>query len=452
MGGNDQLSGGQGNDTYLVDQSVGTVVIADNGPPAATASDADTLAFGQYTNASDLQLSTTDTINADGSQDLVIRSRINEEVITIKGQLAKDDQHAAGRIEFFTFTDGTTWRYDQVDAMVIQTRRGTDGADTIIGRNSKDTLLGQGGNDVLVAANGGGGYLAGGLGNDTLTGGTGADCFAFARGDGQDLIHADDSDTIDLGEGIARTDLNIGLLGATGAGRVVLGLGGTDSITLDNAGNWNGLTLTFADGSHVSGADIMAAAIKPADLALTGTAGKDTLVGGNGNDTLTGLAGNDSLSGGKGNDTLDGGAGNDTLAGGLGNDTLIGGKGNDTYLFNRGEGHDTVVDTDSTWFNADLLKVGDAKSNQLWLTRSGYNLDISIIGTTDAVTIQDWFKGGANQVEKITALGDNKSLSASKVNALVNAMASFTPSAMGQSTLPANTPAAITKLIATSWA
>jgi Ca2+-binding RTX toxin-like protein len=175
-------------------------------------------------------------------------------------------------------------------------------------------------------------------------------------------------------------------------------------------------------------------AAKPVSLNLTGTSGKDTLTGGGGDDTLTGLGGND------------------VLAGGKGKDLLVGGKGNDTYLFNRGDGQDTIVDTDSTWFNADLLKVGDAKSNQLWLTRSGYNLDISIIGTTDKVTVQDWFKGSANQVEKITAGGDNKSLSAAKVNALVNAMASFTPSAMGQSTLPANTPVAITKLIATSWA
>jgi hypothetical protein len=64
--------------------------------------------------------------------------------------------------------------------------------------------------------------------------------------------------------------------------------------------------------------------------------------------------------------------------------------------------------------------------------------------------VQNWFAGSANQVEKITA-SDGKSLSASKVNALVNAMASFTPPADAAS-LPANTPAAVTKLIASSWA
>jgi hypothetical protein len=52
-------------------------------------------------------------------------------------------------------------------------------------------------------------------------------------------------------------------------------------------------------------------------------------------------------------------------------------------------------------------------------------------------------------VEKITA-SDGKSLSAAKVNALVNAMASFTPPADAAS-LPANTPAAVAKLVASSW-
>jgi Ca2+-binding RTX toxin-like protein len=450
--GNDVLTGGVGSDTYIFDQGFGSDLIVNNGGLDASLPEVDTVVFGTGIHASDLLLTKADVVRDDGSRDLVIRSKVSADVLTIQGQFAKDGLHAGGTIETFSFSDGTQWHYDQLDAMAAQTRSGGNGADSIFGVQGRDTLLGQDGNDVLIAANGGGGMLAGGLGNDTLTGAVGADRFVFARGDGQDLIHADNSDTIELGAGIARSDLTIGKLGATGVGQVQLGLGGGDSITLDQVGTWSSLSVKFADGSVLSGAEIVATASIPNDLTLTGTAGADSLTGGDGNDTLTGLAGNDRLTGGKGSDKLDGGAGADTLAGGLGNDMLIGGKGNDTYLFNRGEGHDAIVDNDSTWFNADLLKVGDAKSNQLWLTRSGYNLDISIIGTTDKVTVQDWFKGSANQVEKITAGGDNKSLSAAKVNALVNAMASFTPSAMAGSTLPANTPAAITKLIATSWA
>ena len=167
--------------------------------------------------------------------------------------------------------------------------------------------------------------------------------------------------------------------------------------------------------------------------------------------TLTGTSGKDTLKGKDGNDTLNGLAGNDTLAGGKGDDLLNGGKGNDTYLFGEGDGHDTIVDSDSTWLNSDLLKIGAAKSNQLWFTRSGNNLDVSVIGTQDRVTIQDWYLGSSHYVEKITA-ADGKSLSYSKVQGMVNAMASFAPPAQGQATLPGNTSVAITKLIASSWA
>jgi Ca2+-binding RTX toxin-like protein len=167
-------------------------------------------------------------------------------------------------------------------------------------------------------------------------------------------------------------------------------------------------------------------------VSLTGTSGKDKLTGGVGDDTLTALAGADTLTGGKGNDRL------------------IGGKGNDTYLYAVGDGRDTIVDNDSTLFNSDLLKVSGATSRQLWLTRSGNDLQIAVIGTRDQVTVQDWYVSSANRVEKITA-GDGKSVSASKVNALVNAMASMTPPAFGQTTLSTDTAASLSKVLAANW-
>jgi Ca2+-binding RTX toxin-like protein len=348
---------------------------------------------------------------------------------------------------------------------------GGDGYDTLEGGDGRDTLIaGAGGGDLdggagddllssddfgtaglrlfggdgndIVSGGWGRDTLSGGVGRDVLTGGVGADQYLFAKGDGQDTIHADTQDAIIVQGAVTRSDLIIGKLGATAANTVVLSFkNSTDSITLDNAGQWAGLRLSFeSEGSSLTGADILAEATKPVEppkppnLTLNGTAGKDNLTGGAGNDTLTGLAGND------------------TLAGGLGADKLIGGKGNDTYLFNRGDGKDTIVDTDGTWLNADFLKVGNAKSNQLWLTKSGNNLDIAIIGAQDHVVIQDWYLSSNNRVEKITALGDNKSLSASKVNALVTAMAKFSAPADGLTTLPASTQTALTKILASSWA
>jgi len=330
------------------------------------------------------------------------------------------------------FADGQTWSPQQVlaklrdPASVATTIYGTSGDDTITDNALAHVLIGGAGNDTLAS----------GAGNDQIIGGSGADTIVYARGDGADTVLADSLDTIAFGAGIAKTDIVIGTLNAsnnTVALQIKSATGAsTDSIQLTGSDWATGLQLKFADGSSLTGADILAAAPKPpVNLTLTGTTKADTLTGKEGNDTLSGLAGND------------------TLAGGKGNDSLIGGKGNDTYLFNRGDGQDVIVDTDSTLFNSDLLKLGGATSKQLWLTKSGSNLDIKILGTQDKVTVQNWFAGSSNVVEKITA-SDGKSLSAAKVNALVNAMASFTPPADAAS-LPANTPAAVTKLVASSW-
>jgi Ca2+-binding RTX toxin-like protein len=311
--------------------------------------------------------------------------------------------------------------------------------DSITAQGGADSLFGLAGNDVLDGGSGDD-WLDGGRGNDTLLGGEGADRFTFSAGDGQDV---DSSLTIDQIK-VSRADTS---------GGVLVTLGGADTIKLLNAGQWDGLKLMRPDGSVLmTGAQIIAATNQPQGLKLTGTSGKDTLAGKDGNDTLSGLAGNDSLSGLAGNDLIDGGAGADTLAGGLGNDRVIGGKGNDTYLFARGDGQDTVVDQDGTWFNSDLLKISGATSRQLWLSKAGSNLDISIIGSTDKVSIEGWFASSNNRVEKITAVGDGKTLSAAKVNALVDAMAKFAPPAEGQTTLPANVQTALSKVLASSWA
>jgi len=140
------------------------------------------------------------------------------------------------------------------------------------------------------------------------------------------------------------------------------------------------------------------------------------------------------------------------LQGGAGNDTLVGATGNDTYLFAKGDGQDRIIDTDGTLFNADVLKISGVATNQLWFKRTGNDLEIDLLGTQDKVFVQSWFKGSANQVEKITAADSGKSLSVSKVNSLVSAMASFQIDPSASSTLPSNTPASISKLVASSWA
>lgn len=150
------------------------------------------------------------------------------------------------------------------------------------------------------------------------------------------------------------------------------------------------------------------------------------------------------------NNIIIGSNGANKLTGGKGDDTLYGGKGSDTYFFARGDGADTIVENDSTWFNTDVLSFSSVTSRQLWLAHTGNDLVVSVIGTNDKVTIQDWYLGSANHVERIKT-SDGKTLSDSKVNALVAAMASLTPPAAGQTTLPTDVNASLSKVLASSW-
>jgi Ca2+-binding RTX toxin-like protein len=107
----------------------------------------------------------------------------------------------------------------------------------------------------------------------------------------------------------------------------VLGLGGQDAITLNQA---NG-ALPRANLFGGAGNDT-----------LTGGAGGDQLFGQGGNDTLLGGGGFDFLFGGSENDTLTGGDADDQAFGESGNDRMIWNPGDDTDLNEGGAGDDTV--------------------------------------------------------------------------------------------------------------
>ncbi len=131
---------------------------------------------------------------------------------------------------------------------------------------------------------------------------------------------------------------------------------GTPTSTLNSDFN---IQLTATDGSGAATTDSFVLRVRQTLTTFTGTAnadsnngttgrdyqlglaGNDTLRGGNGddiqeggdgNDSLFGEANNDVMFGGEGNDALDGGANDDTLYGDNGRDTLIGGSGNDTLF------------------------------------------------------------------------------------------------------------------------
>ncbi|WP_406851298.1 calcium-binding protein [Herbaspirillum huttiense] len=132
-----------------------------------------------------------------------------------------------------------------------------------------------------------------------------------------------------------------------------------------------------------------------------------------------------------------GNGGANVLTGGKGNDLLIGGTGNDSYRFAKGDGQDAVYDHDATKGNVDTLSFTDARQDNLWFSKAGQDLRIKVLGTTDQVTVKDWYAGAAgttdNHIERIKT-ADGKSLLDTDVEKLVQAMASFAPPAATQTT------------------
>ncbi|MFB2538507.1 MULTISPECIES: calcium-binding protein [unclassified Acinetobacter] len=134
---------------------------------------------------------------------------------------------------------------------------------------------------------------------------------------------------------------------------------------------------------------------------LFGGKGHDELNGGRGHDKLWGGKGNDILHGGAGDDKLYGGDGNDILIGGSGNDTLVGGAGDDLYYFKAGFGKDTLINVEGGLDNVYFDGISFAQVSQN-LEKQGNNLVLKVSGSTDQLTIQDFFVGGDHSSLNIT--------------------------------------------------
>lgn len=143
---------------------------------------------------------------------------------------------------------------------------------------------------------------------------------------------------------------------------------------------------------------------------------------------------------------------NNVLVGNLAANILAGGAGNDTYVLGRGAGSDTVQENDATAANTDIVKFSSSvAADQVWFRQVNNDLEASIIGTSDKFLISNWYLGAQYQVEQFKTTDGNKTLLASQVQNLVNAMASFSPPAAGQTTLPTAQANALSTVIAANW-
>ena len=100
----------------------------------------------------------------------------------------------------------------------------------------------------------------------------------------------------------------------------------------------------------------------------------------------------------------------------------------------------------------DILLLGAGiGSEQVWLRQTGNDLEVSVIGTASSVKVKGWY--GANEANKIDSvqLADGRTLLANEVQTLVDAMASFTPPALGQTSLTTAQQNALGAVITASW-
>ncbi|MHC8405674.1 calcium-binding protein [Pseudomonas sp. TMB3-21] len=479
--GNDKLSGGWMADTYVFNVGDGQDEIHEyDGGYGST----DTLKFGTGIAPSDISLLKV-------GRDLIFKHSNGVDQIAIKNLFSSVDSGAsittAYVVEKIEFADGTTWLWSDIKLRGIE-QFGTEQADVLVGWTGNDIIHGGVGNDTLDAGGGAnqlygdGGddvltvalssdknILAGGSGNDKLSGGWMADTYVFNVGDGQDEIQEYDGgygsiDTLRFGSGISASDIR-----ATKVGRdlVFKHSNGVDQIAIKNLFSSvdSGASITaayvvekieFADGTTWLWSDI-----KLRGIEQFGTEQADILVGWTGNDIIHGGAGNDTLDAGGGANQLYGDGGDDVLtvalssdknilAGGSGNDKLSGGWMADTYVFNVGDGQDEIHEYDGGYGATDTLLVGqDVDHHNLWFRQSENDLQVSLLGTEDVVTISNWYSAKSKHIELIkTSTG---SLLDSQVQNLVDKMASFNIPAGGEVNLTGAQRSELDLVIAANW-
>ncbi|WP_411878273.1 calcium-binding protein [Polaromonas sp. YR568] len=375
--GADQLQGNAGSDVYLFGRGAGRDSIYDYDQAGG---DVDIIRFDATVAAADIRVTRDDGnlyLSIDGTADR----------ITLENWLY-GDENKAKQVEF---SDGTVWDAAMLESL-ITAAPGTEDSDVLYGSEGADLLSGLGGDDNLYA-NGGNDTLDGGAGNDYMDGGAGSDVYLFGRGSGQDWIdeynHEEgDVDTILLDASVSVGDVRV----IRDSGSLYISIDGTtDRISLNNWFNgddYKAKQLEFADGTVWDAAMLESlVAVAPA------TEESDIIYGTEVSEVFNALGGDDQVYGNGGDDTLNGGAGNDYLDGG---------SGNDVFLFSRGDGSDYVVDYDETSGNIDTLRFdATVSAGDITVTRDVSSLYLAINGTSDQITLSNWFGGDAYKVERI---------------------------------------------------
>jgi hypothetical protein len=119
------------------------------------------------------------------------------------------------------------------------------------------------------------------------------------------------------------------------------------------------------------------------------------------------------------------------------------------YRFNIGDGADTIDNQDSAGTDKVIFGTGIEKQD-LWFQQKNYDLTVQVLGTSDSITLQNWFVNDAQKVDQF-ALSDGEKLDKASVDQLIQAMAGFNPQALGAVSAITDLPQSVQNTIAASW-
>ncbi len=344
--GRDTLTGGLGNDTYIVNNTADSVIEnSGEGTDTVQAS----ISFTLGSNVENLVL--TGSANIDGT------GNIGNNVIT--GNTGDNTLTGGGGTDTLIGGGGNDNFVVAATTVTITAGSGNDTIQSFVtwdmsasGHNNSDvenlTLLGSSnlnatGNslDNIITSNSGIDTLAGGLGNDTYIVNNSSDVVVENAGEGTDTIVTTTTYTLPT---------NFENLTATGTGNVTLTGSSGDNILTSNTGvdllnGGDGNDTYFVNNTNdsitdTSGTDWLEGTV---NLALgSGNFLENLTLLGTANINGTGNALANILNGNSGNNSLTGGTGADTMTGGLGDDTYFVDNTGDIVTENAGEGTDTV--------------------------------------------------------------------------------------------------------------
>ena len=415
------LTGGTGNDTYIVGAGDTVTEAASAGTDMVQSS----VTFTLGSNIEYLTLTGTAAINGTGNtlNNTLIGNSANNVLSggtgndTMSGGSGSDIYvvNAVGDVVTELVNEGTdtvqsavTWTLGaNIENLTLTGTSAINGTgnvldNTLVGNSAANTLTGGAGNDTLD----------GGAGNDTMVGGTGNDTFVVnATGDVVTEQANEGTDTV-LSAVTRTLGANFEHLTLTGT-TAINGTGNTLNNVLTGNSAANVLTGGAGNDTYVVGTGDTVTEAASAGMDVVHSAVTWTLGANLENLTLTGTA----AINGTGN-TL-----NNVLTGNSANNVLTGLGGNDTYHYSRGGGQDTVVDNAGT---TDMVRFGATINPlDLVLSRQVNNLRLAVHGSSDQVTIQNWYGGSTNQTETIQA-GNGQTMLSTQVDQLIQAMAGFT--------------------------